>query len=212
MPPEDGFTPAASESHMHDEMAMISGLRQHDPQVFAEFFDQYADRVYRLALGMLGNVSDAEEVTQATFLSALEFIAAFEPHARVSTWLYRIAHNHALMLLRKRHPSEPLPDESMGMPVPEALVDWSALPEERLLSEEAQETLLAAISELPEGLRAAFVLRDIEQLSTAECAHVQGITESSCKVRLHRARLLLRERLTVYFGEWVRETRKQPQP
>ena len=65
--------------------------------------------------------------------------------------------------------------------------------------------LRAAVSDLPESLRAACVLRDIEQLSTAECAHVQQISEAACKVRLHRARLHLREQLSDYFAEWVKQ-------
>ncbi|HEV2456786.1 MAG TPA: sigma factor-like helix-turn-helix DNA-binding protein, partial [Ktedonobacterales bacterium] len=67
----------------------------------------------------------------------------------------------------------------------------------------AQEALKAAIAALPPGLRAAFVLRDVEGLSTAECSQVQGISDAACKVRLHRARLALREQLSAYFGGWV---------
>lgn len=187
---------------MLDEAQLLSGLQQRDPQAFTRFFDTHVDRVYRLALGMLGQPADAEEVVQATFLSAFEAIQRFEPHAKLSAWLYRIAYNHALMLLRRRHPEEPLPDDYESLPLPATFVDWSTLPEERLLSEEVHEQLFAAISELPERLRAAFVLRDVEALSTAECAQVQGISESACKVRLHRARLLLRETLSQYFREW----------
>jgi RNA polymerase sigma-70 factor, ECF subfamily len=188
---------------MLDETDLLAGLRQRDPQAFNQFFDTHVDRVYRLALGMLGQRADAEEVVQATFLSAFEAIGRFEPHAQLSTWLYRIAYNHALMLLRRRHPEEMLPDDNESLPLPATLVDWSTLPEEQLLSEEVHDMLFAAISNLPERLRAAFVLRDIETLSTAECAQVQGISESACKVRLHRARLLLRERLSEYFRERV---------
>lgn len=191
---------------MLDDTRLLAGLRQRDPQAFTQFFDTNVDRVYRLALGMLGQRADAEEIVQATFLSAFEAIGRFEPHAQLSTWLYRIAYNHALMLLRRRHPEEqPLPDDSESFPLPATLVDWSALPEDQLLNDEVHETLFAAISSLPERLRAAFVLRDIETLSTAECAQVQGISESACKVRLHRARLLLRERLSQYFREQVAE-------
>ncbi len=78
---------------------------------------------------------------------------------------------------------------------------WSHLPDQLVLSGEAQEVLRAAINELPVGLRAAFVLRDLEGLSTAECAHIQELTEVTCKVRLHRARLRLREQLSTYFSE-----------
>ncbi len=188
---------------MNDESALIAGLRQRDPQAFATFFEQYADRIYRLAYGIVGNEADAEEALQSTFISALEAIDRFEQHARLGTWLYRIAYNHALMILRRRRPEESLPDEDSPLPVPSALTDWSTLPEDRLLSSEAQEILRNAIAELPTTLRAAFICRDIEGFSTAECAQIIGVSEGALKVRLHRARLALRERVSEYFGEWV---------
>lgn len=191
------------------DMELLEGLRRHDPQAFAAFFEAHADQMYRLAFGMLGREADAEEVVQATFLSALEAIDRFEPHARLSTWLYRIAYNHALMLNRRRHPEEPLPEEEGPLPLPAALVDWSDLPEQHLLSAEAQEALQTAIASLPASLSAAFILRDMEGLSTADCAQVKGISEAACKVRLHRARLLLRERLSDYFSEWVGRSRAE---
>jgi RNA polymerase sigma-70 factor, ECF subfamily len=186
-----------------DDAELLAGLQCHDPRAFETFFETHVDRVYRIAAGILGDDADAQEVVQATFLSAFEAIDRFEPRARLGTWLYRIAYNHALMLVRRRHPTDPLPDEDAALPMPASLVDWSTLPEERLLGAEAQEALKAAIAELPPGLRAAFVLRDIEGLSTAECSQVQGISDAACKVRLHRARLALREQLSAYFGEWV---------
>ena len=186
-----------------DEAGLVAGLKQRDPGAFEMFFEAHADRVYRLALGMLGNESDAEEVTQMTFISAMEAIDRFEPRAKLDTWLYRIAHNHALMLARKRRPADLLPDGD-DPDTPSSLVDWRDLPEDRLLGQEAQQRLWAEIARLPEGLRAAFTLRDVEGLTTADCAHVQSISEVACKVRLHRARLLLRERLSDYFAEWAR--------
>jgi RNA polymerase sigma-70 factor (ECF subfamily) len=125
---------------------------------------------------------DAEEVVQATFLSAFEAIDRFEAHALISTWLYRIAYNHALMLLRRRHAALPLPEEEEDSPLfPVQLVDWSHLPDQQALSGEVQEVLRIAINDLPVGLRAAFILRDLEGLSTAECAHIQEMTEPPTK-------------------------------
>jgi RNA polymerase sigma-70 factor, ECF subfamily len=196
----------ADETDTAQEANLLAGLQRHDPQAFEMFFQTHVDRVYRIAVGILGNDADAQEVVQATFLSAFEAVDRFEPRARLGTWLYRIAYNHALMMARRRHPAEPLPEEDgdgATAPMPASLVDWSSLPEERFMSAEAQDALTAAIAELPPRLRAAFVLRDVEGLSTAECSQVQGITDAACKVRLHRARLALRERLSEYFAEWV---------
>lgn len=187
---------------MPDDREFLTRLRQHDEAAFTEFFETYASRVYRLAIGLLKQEDDAEEVVQATFFSAFEALDRFEPHALISTWLYRIAYNHALMLIRRRHAVDPLPEEEEDATLfPAQLVDWSDLPDQHVLSSEAREVLRAAINDLPLGLRAAFILRDLEGLSTAECAHIQELTEAACKVRLHRARLRLREQLSVYFSE-----------
>ncbi len=188
-------------SAMPDDQEFLTRLRQHEEAAFTEFFEINADRVYRLALGLLKQEDDAEEVVQATFVSAFEALDRFEPQARLSTWLYRIAYNHTLMLLRRRHAALPLPEEDDSPLFPVQLVDWSQLPDQQALSGEAQEVLRTAINELPVGLRAAFILRDLEGLSTAECAHIQEMTEAACKVRLHRARLRLREQLSSYFSE-----------
>ncbi len=187
---------------MPEDQNLLARLRRHEEAAFSELFETYADRVYRLAMGLLKQADDAEEVVQATFLSAFEALDRFEPQARLSTWLYRIAYNHALMLLRRRHVLDALPEENEdATPLPVNLIDWSHLPDQQVLSEEAQEVLRTAINELPVGLRAAFVLRDLEGLSTEECAHIQELTEAACKVRLHRARLRLRELVSPYFGE-----------
>lgn len=194
----------ADETDTAQEANLLAGLQRHDPRAFETFFETHVDRVYRIAVGILGNDADAQEVVQATFLSAFEAVDRFEPRARLGTWLHRIAYNHALMMARRRHPAEPLPEEDGATaPMPASLVDWSSLPEERFMSAEAQDALTAAIAELPPRLRAAFVLRDVEGLSTAECSQVQGISDAACKVRLHRARLALREQLSGYFGEWI---------
>jgi RNA polymerase sigma-70 factor (ECF subfamily) len=194
---------------MLDEATLLAGLRHRDAATFATFFDAFADRIYRLALGMVGNAADAEEIVQATFLAVYEGIDRFEPRARFSTWVYRIAFNQTLLLLRRRQPEVALPDETEAFPQPNVLIDWHMTPEDEALHAEASAMLHAAVQALPEFLRMAFVLRDIEQLSTAECALIQGITAGACKVRLHRARLLLRERLSHYFSERVTPSEKE---
>ena len=125
----------------------------------------------------------------------------------MSTWLYRIAYNAALMRLRKREPvttsiDEPVVNEE-GEVLPRQLVDWGALPDEIVLSGELQAVLDQAVAALPESLRVVFVLRDIEGLSTAEAAETLNLSETNVKVRLHRARLVLREKLSNYFVDTV---------
>jgi RNA polymerase sigma-70 factor, ECF subfamily len=153
---------------------------------------------------MMDNPQEAEEVLQETFISAFRALDRFEGRSQLGTWLYRIAYNAALMRLRKREiPTssidEPLVNED-GEEMPRQLIDWTALPDEVALSRELREELRRAVAALPGTLRGVFVLRDIEGLSTAEVAETLGLTESNVKVRLHRARLALREHLTTYFA------------
>ncbi len=151
----------------------------------------------------------AEDVVQETFLSAITHLDQFEGRSAVGTWLYRVAYNASLTRLREK-PSEPLPadePEPGEPPLPRALVEWDLTPEEMLMDGEARGHLDAAIAVLPESLRATFLLRDVEGLSTLETAETLGISEGAVKVRLHRARLALRERLAEYFGE--RAARKE---
>jgi RNA polymerase sigma-70 factor, ECF subfamily len=166
--------------------------------------ERYSGTVYNLALRLMRNDSmEAEDILQETFISAYRALDRFEGRSLLSTWLYRIAYNAALMRLRKRRlPTvsidEPLENEE-GEQIPRQLVDWGAAPDQVLLNGELRGTLDAAVATLPETLRSVFVLRDIEGLSTAETAAVLDLTETNVKVRLHRARLALRERLSAYF-------------
>lgn len=153
---------------------------------------------------MMGNPQEAEEVLQESFISAFRSLDRFEGRSQLATWLYRIAYNAALMRLRKRQlPTssidEPLVSED-GEELPRQLIDWASLPDDVALNNELRVELDKAVATLPATLRSVFVLRDIEGLSTAEVAETLGLTETNVKVRLHRARLALREELTAYFA------------
>jgi RNA polymerase sigma-70 factor (ECF subfamily) len=183
----------------------LEALRRGDRREFARLVDAYSGPLYRLALKMLGNASDAEDALQNTFLKAFQHVDKFEGRSSLSTWLYRIASNEALMMLRKRHPetsfSDMTPeDEDIRNYDPVQLTDWCCLPEEELLSAEARTTLDRAVEHLPETLRIVFVLRDIEDLSIQETSQVLSLSETAVKTRLLRARLRLREELSSYYG------------
>lgn len=179
--------------------ALIAG----DRAEFARMVDLYSNPIYRLGLRMLGNAADAEDVLQNTFLNALTHLSSFEGRSSLATWLYRIAANEALMLIRKRKPEIDLTDAEEGDEdlKPTRFADWSVLPEEELLSGEGKQHLDAAIGSLPESMRIVFVLRDIEGLSIKETAEALNLTETNVKTRLLRARMFLRERLSAYYGE-----------
>lgn len=164
----------------------------------------YSSPIYRLALNMLGSEQDAEDVLQETFIKAFKGIQGFKEQSNLSTWIYRIAINEALMILRKaRRIAGSLDDsdETDDDVEPREVVDWCCLPEESFLREEVRNELDAAIKLLPEKLRIVFILRDMEDMSIRDTASTLGITEMAVKTRLLRARLQLRENLTRYFRE-----------
>ena len=181
--------------------ALIAG----DRAEFARLVDEYSSPIYRLGLRMLGSPQDAEDVLQNTFINVLTHIHKFEGRSSLATWLYRIASNEALMLIRRKKPEVNLDDVEGGDDDedlrPQQFVDWSALPEDELLSGEGQNFLDEAISDLPESMRIVFLLRDIEGLSIKETADALSLTETNVKTRLLRARMFLREKLSVYYGE-----------
>ncbi len=183
----------------------IESLRNGDRAEFAQLVDAYSAPIYRLGLRMLGNEQDAEDVLQNTFLSALTHLHAFEGRSSVLTWLYRIAVNEALMILRRGKPEVNIDDtdssDDNDQISPTQFVDWGALPEDELLSSEGKQALDTAIQNLPENLRMVFLLRDIQDLSIKDTADTLNLTEANVKVRLLRARLLLREQLSYYYGE-----------
>jgi RNA polymerase sigma-70 factor, ECF subfamily len=195
---------------VEDEHALLEALHRHERRACDELVQHYSPRVYSIALRLTGNPLDAEEVLQETFINACRSIDAFEGQSSLNTWLYRIATNNGLMRLRRhRVPTVSLdaPDEKgEGDFRPQNLRDWGEEPESAALTAELRATMNQAVAALPETLRLAFVLRDLEGLSTEEAAHALDITPQALKVRLHRARLLLRERLADYFTAGGKDT------
>ena len=189
------------------KIVSLDALRKGDRPEFAKLVEEYSPMIYRLGLKMLNNPQDAEDILQETFIKAYKHIGKFDGRSSISTWLYRIATNEALMSLRKKRPdmiSFDVPSINEREPQePMQIVDWCCLPEEEFLSSEGRLRLDEAAERLPESLRIVFVLRDIEGLSTRETADVLDISEMAVKTRLSRARLRLREDLSTYFGKLV---------
>ena len=185
----------------------LEALKAGDRAEFARIVEDYSPMIYRLGLKMLNNPQDAEDILQETFIKAYKHIGKFDGRSSVSTWLYRIATNEALMSLRKKRPDTvsfemPSPYETEPQE-PLQIVDWCCLPEDEYLTAEGRRWLDQAAERLPESLRIVFVLRDIEGLSTRETAEVLDISEMAVKTRLSRARLRLREDLSTYYGKLV---------
>jgi RNA polymerase sigma-70 factor (ECF subfamily) len=192
----------------------IEALRAGDREEFTRLVDAYSGPIYRLALKMLGTPTEAEDVLQNTFLKVFQHLKDFEGRSSLSTWLYRIASNEALMLLRKQRPEMPLSDAAPGDDdnsdyFPTQFTDWRYLPEEEFLSSESQAALDRAVQYLPETQRIVFVLRDIEGLSIQETSEALNLSETAVKTRLLRARLRLREELGTYYSERLDKRSKE---
>lgn len=185
----------------------LEALQNGDRVEFARLVETYSPLIYRLGLKMLQNPLDAEDVLQETFIKAYNHLGGFNGRSSLSTWLYRIAMNEALMLLRRKKPQTISVDEPWDNQEedsdPLQIVDWCCLPEKELLSEESRVILDQAIDNLPTALRVVFLLRDIEGLSTKESAEVLDLSQAAVKTRLSRARLRLREDLSTYFKSRV---------
>jgi len=191
----------------------VEALKSGDRDEFARLVDAYSGPIYRLATKMLGDQQDAEDVLQNTFLNAFKHIRGFEGRSSLATWLYRIAANEALMMIRKQRPETTLTDTALKDDngedySPVQFVDWCCLPEDEMLSSEARSHLDQAIHRLPEKLRIVFILRDLEGLSIEETSQALDLSQTAVKTRLLRARLNLREQLSSYYGERLQDRSK----
>jgi RNA polymerase sigma-70 factor (ECF subfamily) len=190
--------------------ALVERAQAGDLNAFETLVSRYERRIWALAKQMLQHDQDAEDVVQDTFLTALEHLHALRHGERFGAWLKQIATRLAYRVLakRKRMPTESLdallsedPDEEeTTLPHPQLVADWRDSPEALLQRKETMRLIEEALQQLPEKYRVVFWLRDVEQLSTRETAEALGISEANVKVRLLRARLMLREYLTRLFG------------
>jgi RNA polymerase sigma-70 factor, ECF subfamily len=186
-------------TELRDESRMIASIVAGETQLFHELIRPYERRVYAMALSFLRNEADAEDAAQEAFLKAFRNLASFRGEAKFGTWLISIALNEARSRIRHRDAirmeSLDEPQEDGEQASPALLRDWKEIPSEALERKEIRVLLHKAVSALPGIYREVFQLRDIEQLSVLEAAQALGITISSVKVRLHRARMMLQKNL-----------------
>lgn len=190
---------------------LVRAARNGDLAAFETLVLRYERRIYGLARRLTGSDHDAQDVTQQTFLSAIKGLSEYRETAAFSTWLTAIATHAAFKVLRKRRglPTTSLeagtdPDEDGRIPHPEYIADWRETPDRLAERADTHRLLDAAIAGLEPGHRAVFLLRDVEDLSVRETARALKLSEANVKVRLLRARMQLRERLTRAFGDRTR--------
>jgi RNA polymerase sigma-70 factor (ECF subfamily) len=189
---------------------LVRRAKAGDYQAFESLVVKYERILYTMARRILGASQDAEDVVQESYLSALEHLREFREEASFSTWISRIATNHALKILRKRRGLATVPledrlaDRPEDIPQPEFIAPWSEDPAQAARDPRWRQAIDQALMHLDEKYRTVFVLRDLEGHSTEETAEALGISMSNAKVRLLRARLLLREEITRVLGDPAR--------
>ncbi len=169
---------------------------------FNRLYRDHADRIYRFAQRLCGQVDDAKDLVQDTFLNAYRGLRQFRGEAQLSTWLYTIA-ARACMRMRRKRKGEPQRELSLEDFIPTSEGEFrlqiptdGLTPEEALENKQLRRTLNQAIQKLPKNYRLVLVLRDMEGLTAKEVGAVMGLNERAVKSRLHRARLFVRRELS----------------
>lgn len=191
--------------HPMNEKELVQQAQNGDYEAFARLISTHQSAIYGLARRLAGNEQDAEDIVQDTLLKAIDKIDQFRAESSFGTWLYAIALNQARALLGQRKKSdlrpieEYLPDSRNEAETRE-LYDWSD-PASRLEAQELKTLIDRLVSELPYNYREAFLLRYNEELPVKEIAAITGESVAATKSRILRARLALREQLSLYFEE-----------
>jgi RNA polymerase sigma-70 factor (ECF subfamily) len=196
----EGATIPVSEPQTHE---LIARLQRNEPGAYEEFMAQFGPGLLRFGRRMCGDPDDAQEVLQDTLLKTFQSIGTLKNPGAFKSWLYRILANACLMRRRK---SQFLEEE---VPLEETLPEresldagrpWAQLPDRVLQNSELHRILEKALLALPPNYRLVILLRDVEGLSTEETAKALGVNKDVAKMRLHRARAMMRNALDSYLG------------
>jgi RNA polymerase sigma-70 factor (ECF subfamily) len=186
---------------------LVERLQAGDDSAVADLAGAYGAKMYQLALRYTRNKEDAEEVVQDVLMKVRDKIDAFRGDAALSSWIYRITFNTAMSRLRSTRAARlhEVSDEPVGTAddmTPRAIdpADWSNLGDELVLRAQLRDALQAAVAELPAIYRAPVILRDLKGMSTEEASRRLKVKDQTLKSRLHRGRLILRERLAEFAG------------
>ena len=190
------------------DQALVERIRTGDDTAVAQLSGDYGSRILQLALRYTRNREDAEEVAQDVLLKVCRNIDAFRGDSALSSWIYRITFNTAMSRLRaaKGRAQEVgaddagvrLADGDDLVRMPREAVDWSSLADDEVLRRQLRQRLAKALRDLPEIYRLPVLLRDVQGLSTEEASTVLRVKDQTLKSRLHRGRLILRDRLSEF--------------
>jgi RNA polymerase sigma-70 factor (ECF subfamily) len=188
-----------------DDFKLIQAINNGRTELFQELVGKYQQRLYNFGMRMCGESRDAEDLVQETFLNVYRYLKGFRYETKFKNWMYRVATTTCIKAKRrpKHAPEQELSLEDFlpgeGEDLPDHAPAWAQRPLDQLLNEELAKQIERAILDLPKKYRMVVVLRDREGFSTEETAQILDISIANAKVRLHRARLFLREKLKGYF-------------
>jgi RNA polymerase sigma-70 factor, ECF subfamily len=194
-----------SDSLVIDEPQLLARLRAGEESAFEQLVRSTGGRLLAAARRLLRNEEDARDAVQSAFIRAFQSLPRFREESRLSTWLYRILVNEALMRLRSKKGKEESIEELLPSFVEDGhqvrdTVDWSDAADKALERAETAAMVNRLIDQLPESYRNVLVMRDIEGMSNGEIAEMLGVTTNVIKVRVHRARQALRTLLERELG------------
>lgn len=178
---------------------VITKVLNGEKDFYALIVRRYNQRLYRIGMSMLKDDDEVEDVMQVAYIKAYENLCKFEFKAAFSTWLTRIFMNESLLRLRKRKQSVLINEEMIDNEIHKQPVKDSQTPLAKVLNQELRVVLEGAIRQLPEKYRTVFVMREVEGMNVAETQQCLDLTEVNVKVRLNRAKAMLRESLSMYY-------------
>ena len=201
---KDTLTKPAIKIIADEDAPLVKASQAGDGSAFELLVSRYDRKLFRIAYNIVHNTEDAQDIVQDTFIKVFQNMGRFQAQSKFSTWLYRIVVNQSLMAMRTNR-RKPVPmelslndDEEEGW-LPIDFSDWRPNPEEQYTESELRELLTRLLQELRPALRAVFIMHDIEGQTLQEVADVLDLTLSAVKTRSLRARLYLREQLTIHF-------------
>jgi RNA polymerase sigma-70 factor (ECF subfamily) len=195
-----------------EDAPLVKASQAGDGAAFELLVSRYDRKLFRIAYNIVHNTEDAQDIVQDTFIKVFQHMGRFQAQSKFSTWLYRIVVNQSLMEMRTKR-GKPVPvelslndDEEEGR-LPIDFSDWRPNPEEQYTESQLRELLTRLLQELRPALRVVFIMHDIEGQPLQEVADALDLTLSAVKTRSLRARLHLREQLTIHFKRDVRTMR-----
>ncbi len=199
--------PPSRKKKQDKDADLIRAINSGRHELFHELVTKYQQNLYNFGFRMCGNVQDTEDIVQDTFLNVFRYLKDFRYETKFKNWMYRIATSTCI---KKRRRSKYAPDKELSLDdfipkdpskIPRDMPNWATLPLDKVLNDELASHIKEAILALPDKYRVVIVLRDVEGFSTEEAAQILNLTPSNIKVRLHRARLYVREQLKDYFDD-----------